>query len=253
VQSATGLDIEIIPTVEEARLALAGCAPLLDPTVPHAIVFDIGGGSTELLWVHVRPPVHPGGRVRTEIRGVISLPFGVVSLTERFASEKPPRIGFEQTVARVIDSFRSFDAKYGIARQIQRGGVQMLGSSGTVTTLAGISLGLPRYDRGRIDGIRFDFPEIRRVIAALVDMTPEARIAEPCIGIGRADLMLAGCAIVEALCRVWPVGRLRVADRGVREGILDGLMVARPWRPGPKIVDIASCAPRQILGTLSPS
>ena len=222
VREATGLELEIIPTAEEARLALAGCAPLLDARLPHALVFDIGGGSTEILWVGVRR--RRSGRLRTEIRGVISLPFGVVSLTERFARGESGDLPFAEMVDYIRAAFRDFDAEWRIARQIARGGVQMLGSSGTVTTLAGMRLGLPRYDRSRVDGLLLNFGDIARIIRELVGMDADGRAAQPCIGVGRADLMLAGCAILEAICTTWPVGRLRVADRGVREGILSNLM-----------------------------
>ena len=227
VHQRTGLDLEIIPTEEEARLALAGCAPLLDPDRPHAVVFDIGGGSTELLWVAVNRCADSG--VETEIRDVISLPIGVVSLTERF----PPKPGdatgpavFAQMVDTVRDAFADFDRAWGIAAQVAAGGVQMLGSSGTVTTLAGMRLGLQRYERQRVDGTVLDFADIRRMTRKLVVMNAEERSREPCIGTVRSDLMIAGCAILEAICRSWKVGRLRVADRGVREGILAGLHAA---------------------------
>jgi len=222
VRGATGLELEVIETGEEARLALAGCAPLLDPRRPHAVVFDIGGGSTEILWVRVRPGRH--GRPRTEVRGVISVPFGVVALTERFQCGGPAPEVFAQMVEEMRRHFLEFDAAWGIREQIARGGVQMLGSSGTVTTLAGIKLGLQRYDRSQVDGGMLDFRDIADVTADLVAMDGVARAAQPCVGVGRADLMLAGCAILKAICTLWPVGRLRVADRGVREGILAGLM-----------------------------
>jgi len=227
VHARTGLDLEIIPTGEEARLALAGCAPLLDPDRPHAIVFDIGGGSTELLWVAV--DAGADGGVATEIRDVISLPFGVVSLTERFLPQPGAAFGpavFDRMVDVVRHSFADFDRDWGIAEQVSAGGVQMLGSSGTVTTLAGMRLGLPRYDRQRVDGTVLDFGDIRLITRRLVGMNALERAREPCIGVMRADLMIAGCAILEAICRTWPVGRLRVADRGVREGILAGLQAA---------------------------
>jgi exopolyphosphatase/guanosine-5'-triphosphate,3'-diphosphate pyrophosphatase len=226
VRERTGLELEIIPTEEEARLALAGCAPLLDAERRHAVVFDIGGGSTELLWVDVRPG---RGGVETRIRDVISLPLGVVSLTERF----PPRAGqatgpalFAEMVDTVRDAFADFDREWGIAEQVAAGGVQMLGSSGTVTTLAGMRLGLQRYERQRVDGTVLDFADIRQITRRLVTMNAVERAQEPCIGAMRSDLMIAGCAILEAICRTWKVGRLRVADRGVREGILAGLHAA---------------------------
>ena len=237
VRDATGLELEIIPTGEEARLALAGCAPLLDPRLPHALVFDIGGGSTEILWVGVRR--RRNGRLRTEIRGVVSLPFGVVSLTEAYLRGEAPGPVFDDMVAELRRSFAEFDAEWRIAQQIARGGVQMLGSSGTVTTLAGIHLGLIRYDRSRVDGMMLGFTEILRIIRELVGMDAIARAAQPCIGAGRADLMLAGCAILQAICSVWPVGRLRVADRGVREGILSGLM--EDARRAERAPDLGAC------------
>jgi exopolyphosphatase/guanosine-5'-triphosphate,3'-diphosphate pyrophosphatase len=226
VHERTGLDLEIIPTEEEARLALAGCAPLLDPHRPHAVVFDIGGGSTELLWVGV---TGCDGGVETEIRDVISLPFGVVSLTERFQPAIDEGAGpavFARMVETVRDAFADFDRGWGISQQVAAGGVQMLGSSGTVTTLAGMRLGLQRYERQRVDGTVLDFADIRRITRSLVGMNAAERAREPCIGAVRADLMIAGCAILEAICRTWKVGRLRVADRGVREGILAGLLAA---------------------------
>jgi exopolyphosphatase/guanosine-5'-triphosphate,3'-diphosphate pyrophosphatase len=117
-----------------------------------------------------------------------------------------------------------FEARYGIARRIARGEVQMLGSSGTVTTLAGVHLELPRYNRARVDGAALSFGAVRRVSRRLAGWSYAERAAHPCIGPERADLVLAGCAILEAVCTLWPVGRLRVADRGIREGILLGLV-----------------------------
>ncbi|HEV2678723.1 MAG TPA: Ppx/GppA phosphatase family protein [Aliidongia sp.] len=227
VHERTGLDLEIIPMEEEARLALAGCAPLLDPDRPHAVVFDIGGGSTELLWVAISPAADGG--IETQIRDVISLPLGVVSLTERFQPRPGDATGpavFAQMVDTVRDAFADFDRQWGIAQQVAAGGVQMLGSSGTVTTLAGMRLGLQRYERQRVDGTVLDFADIRKITRRLVVMNAAERAREPCIGAIRADLMIAGCAILEAICRTWKVGRLRVADRGVREGILAGLHAA---------------------------
>tara|TARA_B100000161_G_scaffold194827_1_gene141564 strand:- start:432 stop:806 length:375 start_codon:yes stop_codon:yes gene_type:complete len=102
----------------------------------------------------------------------------------------------------------------------------MLGTSGTVTTLAGVHLGLKRYDRRRVDGTWLEDGDVSRMIDQLRDMPYEARVDNPCIGADRADLVLAGCAILEAIRRRWSCSRLRVADRGLREGILTELMAA---------------------------
>ena len=231
VRSVTGLDLEVISTHEEARLAVAGCAPLLDPGQRHALVFDIGGGSTEVSWVDIGPGRN--NTVSTRIRGVVSLPFGVVSLTDRYHHRGATRAVYEEMVELVAAEFRSFDRDWKIGDRIADGQVQMLGSSGTVTTLAGMRAALPRYDRGQVDGTYLDFSDIGRLCTSLVAMSSAEREAQPCIGPSRGDLMIAGCAILEAICMIWPVGRLRVADRGVREGILAGLWDearVRPWR-----------------------
>ena len=223
VRERTGIEIEIISTAEEARLVVAGCAPLLDRRVPHAVVFDIGGGSTELVWLAV--PRDP--RLPVEVVDSLSLPEGVVTLTDRFGGRDVSRETYDAMVAEMNAALSPFEARNRIAPQIARGAVQMLGSSGTVTTLAGIHLALPRYNRARVDGTALGFAEARAVSERLLGLCYAARAAHPCIGSDRADLVLAGCAILEAICRLWPVGRLRVADRGIREGILLGLLGAR--------------------------
>jgi exopolyphosphatase/guanosine-5'-triphosphate,3'-diphosphate pyrophosphatase len=231
VRESTGLELEVIPTHEEARLAVAGCAPLLDPEQRNALVFDLGGGSTEVSWVDVT--YGRGNTVRTWIRSVVSLPFGVVSLTDRYRHRASTRPVYDEMVELVAAEFRDFDRRLHIGRRVARGEVQMLGSSGTVTTLAGIHAALPRYERSLVDGTYLDFADIGRICAELVAMSSSERAAQPCIGAGRSDLMIAGCAILEAICQIWPVGRLRVADRGVREGILAGLWDAarqHQWR-----------------------
>jgi len=219
VRDETGLAVEIITAMEEASLALAGCATLLDDACPHAVVFDIGGGSTELMWSRLAPD-RPGA----ELIDSISLPLGVINLSENFGGDMLSADAFERMVAMVRAPIEAFEARHGIGAQIAAGRVQMLGTSGTVTTLAGIHLGLPFYDRAQVDGCYLDFLELRHVTHRLMALDCKGRAQEPCIGPSRADLVLAGCAILEAICRVWPVGRLRVADRGVREGILHNLM-----------------------------
>jgi exopolyphosphatase/guanosine-5'-triphosphate,3'-diphosphate pyrophosphatase len=228
VRQATGLELEIIPSAEEARLVLAGCAPLLANQAGHALVFDIGGGSTEVLFVETRP--QRTGVPATVIKGVMSIPYGVVSLTERFGNHTDEGQMFAAMVTLVRSYLTAFDADWQITREVAEGRVQMLGSSGTVTTLAAIELGLSRYDRTRVDGVSLDFAAIERSASLLVENGSAGRMAQPCIGAARADLMIAGCAILTAICRTWPVGRLRVADRGVREGILADLVDAARLR-----------------------
>ncbi|MBV9522459.1 MAG: Ppx/GppA family phosphatase [Alphaproteobacteria bacterium] len=222
VRETTGIAIETITTEEEARLAVAGCAPLLDRRQPYAIVFDIGGGSTELVWL--RLPAQSGRHA--EILGSISLPFGVVTLTERYGGDVIAPDRYAAMVREAAASMADFAIRHEIARQLAAGTVQMLGSSGTVTTLAGIQLDLPRYIRNVVDGSMLGFAAIAAISARLAAMSCAERAAHPCIGSERADLVVAGCAILAAICALWPVGRLRVADRGVREGILLNLVTA---------------------------
>lgn len=219
VHAQTGLKIEIISSAEEAELALGGCTPLLEPCSSHALVFDIGGGSTELMWVE-----RDGSETGFRIRKSASLPLGVINLSEICGADRVTTQMFETMVAKVIPSLEAFDGSGEIRDKIGRGEVQMLGTSGTVTTLAGIHLGLPKYDRARVDGSYMGFEDARAVNAKLLALDRMGRAAVPCIGPTRADLVLAGCAILEAILRTLPVGRLRVADRGIREGILFDLM-----------------------------
>ncbi|MBL8697326.1 MAG: Ppx/GppA family phosphatase [Alphaproteobacteria bacterium] len=218
VERDTGINLEIIAPREEAELALASCAPLLDPRQPYAVLFDIGGGSTEVTWLS-----HAGDG-RWDIIDSISLPCGVVAFAERFGGDAMPQADYLRMVAEVADRLIPFEQRHRIAPSIAAGQVQMLGTSGTVTTLSGLKLNLPRYDRRVVDGSWLDFTDIVRLSHALAGLDFAGRAAQPCIGAERADLVVAGCAILEAICRIWPVGRLRVADRGLREGIILGLM-----------------------------
>jgi exopolyphosphatase/guanosine-5'-triphosphate,3'-diphosphate pyrophosphatase len=223
VRDSTGIAIEIISSGEEARLVVTGCAPLLDRRAPHAVVFDIGGGSTELVWLKV--PRDAG--MAPEVLDFLSLPNGVVTLTDRYGGREVSRATYGAMVAEMREALRPFEERHRIAERIARGEVQMLGSSGTVTTLAGIHLELPRYNRALVDGTALTFACARAVSERLIALDYDGRVAHPCIGSDRADLVLAGCAILEAICQLWPVGRLRVADRGIREGILLGLVASR--------------------------
>jgi exopolyphosphatase/guanosine-5'-triphosphate,3'-diphosphate pyrophosphatase len=222
VREELGIELEIISTAEEARLVVTGCAPLLHPRIPYAIVFDIGGGSTEIVWLrHVQMRRKPPN---LEILGSVSLPFGVVTFTERFGGiEVSPAI-YRAMVAEAEAALAPFERAHGIRREVRACQVQMLGSSGTVTTLAGVNLALPRYVRALVDGSTLTFGQIDLVSRHLARLDLDGRAASPCVGRERADLVLSGCAILDAICATWPVGRLRVADRGIREGILFDLM-----------------------------
>jgi exopolyphosphatase/guanosine-5'-triphosphate,3'-diphosphate pyrophosphatase len=223
VRKETGIVLEIISTAEEARLVVTGCTPLLHPHIPDAIVFDIGGGSTEIVWLRQGRDV----RRRPQILGSISLPFGVVTFTERFGGiEVTPAI-YRAMVAEAEAALAPFECEHKIRARVETHWVQMLGSSGTVTTMAGVHLALPRYIRAVVDGSTLTFAQIAAVSRHLAGLDIDGRAASPCIGRERADLVLSGCAILDAICATWPVGQLRVADRGIREGILFDLIQGR--------------------------
>lgn len=231
VQRDLGMNLEILTRELEAQLAVSGCAPLIDEHSDHALVFDIGGGSSELVWLDLAQRKNNWRRSLADrleatdcIAAWTSLPAGVVTLAEQFGGHDVDRGGFENMVSEVERLLKPFEAKYQFADRIRDGNVHFLGTSGTVTTVAGILLNLARYDRNRVDGCWLAADDVRRVTYDLLDQSYDQRVAQPCIGKDRADLVLAGCAILEALMRTWPARRLRVADRGLREGILTLLM-----------------------------
>ena len=231
VRDQVGLEIELLTPEAEARLAVAGCAALLDGQSDLALVFDIGGGSSELIWLDLsrrRTPWRRSIADRLEAQSCIaawtSLPVGVVTLAEQFGGRHVTRDVFEAMVARVLELLRPFEQRYGFRDRIAKRPAHLLGTSGTVTTVAGIHLGLKRYERSRVDGCWMRSDEARQVTDRLLACSYEERMAEPCIGRDRADLVLAGCAILEAILQLWPCETLRVADRGLREGILASLM-----------------------------
>lgn len=231
VKRETGLDIEILSRENEAKLAVSGCAALLDGRSDLALVFDIGGGSSELIWLDLSRRQRGHGRSiadRMEVQGCIaawtSLPVGVVTLAERFGGRHVDGPLFEEMVAHVVSLLAPFEAQCKFRERIRRQRSHLLGTSGTVTTVAGIHLGLRRYDRSKVDGCWMRVSDARAVTSRLIGQTYDERVAEPCIGRERADLVLAGCAILEAVTRMWPCEQLRVADRGLREGILASLM-----------------------------
>jgi exopolyphosphatase / guanosine-5'-triphosphate,3'-diphosphate pyrophosphatase len=221
VAAEAGLELEIIDSATEARLAAAGCTELVDPEAAGVILFDIGGGSSELVRLG-RPNGHWRGPPRPDIIGWASLPVGVVTLAERYGGTVVPRPVYDAMVAEVATFVENFAA----AHRVDLNGFHMLGTSGTVTTIAGVFLNLKRYDRRRVDGCWLSDGQISDVVAQLMDMSFDERAANPCIGVERADLVLAGCAILDAIRRAFPCRRLRVADRGLREGMLVEMMRA---------------------------
>ncbi|MEJ8475966.1 Ppx/GppA phosphatase family protein [Roseibium sp. H3510] len=227
VQKETGLALEVVDRETEARLAVAGCVTLVDQHADGVILFDIGGGSSEIVWLDLRNRSGARGFALTRfIRSWDSLPVGVVNLAERHGGVNVTFDVFEAMVADVAGHLAGFNLGDELTEAIASGSVHMLGTSGTVTTLAGIHLGLRRYDRRRVDGVWLEDHQVGAMIDRLREMSYEERVENPCIGADRADLVLAGCAILEAIRRRWTCSRLRVADRGLREGILTELMAA---------------------------
>jgi exopolyphosphatase/guanosine-5'-triphosphate,3'-diphosphate pyrophosphatase len=224
VRDETGIVLDIVSGEEEAELAVRGCLPLVDPDAADTLIFDIGGGSTELMWVT------RGEDGACEMCGWTSLPCGVVTLAERYGGLEVPPDVFEHMVAEVMSLLAPFQKNYGVRWRSPQAG-HFLGTSGTVTTIAGVHLDLARYDRRLIDGRWLSLAEVDEVTRRLTTMCYEERAAHPCVGRERADLVIAGCAIVEAIARLWPCERLRVADRGLREGILYKLMIEADNEP----------------------
>ncbi|HEY8300015.1 MAG TPA: Ppx/GppA phosphatase family protein [Methyloceanibacter sp.] len=231
VERQIGLRIEIVTQETEAKLAVSGCASLIDRNCDWALVFDIGGGSSELIWLDLARLGRPWRRTlhdRIDVQACIgawtSLPIGVVNLAERHGGRDVTPENYEAMIADVMAAVAPFEAQHRFGERIAGKRAHFLGTSGTVTTISGIHLKLPVYERSRVDGCWLSERDVRNVSGDLMGMTYAQRVAQPCIGQERADLVLAGCAILEALLRIWPCQRLRVADRGLREGILATLM-----------------------------
>lgn len=222
VEEEAGLKLEIIDRKTEARLAVSGCGPLVERGTDGVVLFDIGGGSSEIALIDLSR--HRTPRLANHIVSWTSLPVGVVSLAERFGGREVTHGVFEAMVDEVARLLDRFEGRGKLAHVAPGARFHLLGTSGTVTTLAGVHLGLERYDRRRVDGLWLDNDDVEAMIARLLSWDFEARVANPCIGADRADLVLAGCAILEAIRRCWPSERLRVADRGLREGMLSELM-----------------------------
>ena len=220
VHRETGIVLDIISAEEEARLAVLGCHILLEDGSGPAVIFDIGGGSTELVLIEQDGP-------KIEIVDWLSVPWGVVSLTETCGmdeSSPDARAARYAEMRRLVsESFAPFAGK--VDESVQPD-LRLLGTSGTVTTLASLHLGLPQYDRKAVDGLIVPADSMRSISTQLSTLSPAERRELPCIGNERADLVVAGCAILESIMDIWPADRLGVADRGIREGILRSLMSA---------------------------
>ena len=240
VREETGMTLEIVDRETEARLAVSGCSSLVERDTNSVVLFDIGGGSSEIALVDVRD--RRSRRLADHIVAWTSLQVGVVTLSEKFDGRNVTEKIFEDMIGHATELLHRFEDRNRLADRIGDDGFHLLGTSGTVTTLAGIHLDLPRYDRRRVDGLWMTADEVDAMNARLLSWSFDERVANPCIGADRADLVLAGCAILEAIRRTWPSNRLRVADRGLREGILTEMMAAdgvwrrgtNPWRSRPK-------------------
>lgn len=234
VAAETGLALEIVDRQTEASLATTGCAALVDERAEGVLLFDIGGGSSEVVWLKRCPGATAAageGAGLERMRHWTSLRLGVVTLAERFGGRDVDAAVYQAMVDEVAAALADFAAKVSAEARCRR--FHLLGTSGTVTTLAGVHLALPRYDRRRVDGLWMSSVEIDAAMARMRRMSYAERAAHGCIGPDRADLVLAGCAIFEAIRRAFPSTYVRIADRGLREGLLMQMMAADgAWRRG---------------------
>ncbi len=238
VHRETGLRLEVIPAEEEARLAVISCAPLVDSRTEQLLVIDIGGGSTELVWLDlsdvepdrrraailsVRLSLSNGALPPGQARVVdwISVPLGVATLREQFDDVEDDAARFALMSWHFEEQLQSFSPYENPA---PRDGFQIIGTSGTVTTVAASYLGLKRYDRTKVDGLTMTSAQIDQVIRDYLALGPDGRRRDPRIGRERHGLIMSGAAILQALMRVWPTDLMSVADRGLREGLLYALM-----------------------------
>ena len=225
IEKSTRLRFEIIDGKDEAELAAIGCGALFDRQFPHAIVFDIGGGSTEITCLSLK-------KGRYELQDMISLPLGVVRLSEKYDGKNMSQEIYTQIRDEAEKTIRSFAEKQTFHAD-NLNDIQLIGTSGTVTTLAAIHKGLKKYNRNIVDGAVMKRGEVVAVIQSLMNMSHEERQNNNCIGKERADLVLSGCAVLEAIIRAWPLENVKIADRGIREGIL--LRLIRKTRRRQKI------------------
>jgi len=217
-KNSAGIELEVISSKEEARLSVVGCLPLLNRNIKRVLVFDIGGGSTQISLARVTD------FGKTFIEGFVSLPYGVVTISEAFADHEMNTLEYSTVMERTQNILAEFEEKHHIYEAIANQEIQVIGTSGTVTVLGAVHLKLPRYNRSAVDGVAISAPDIEATINKIKTMGPEGRYKHPCIGQSKSDLTLAGCAIIEALTTFWPISEITIADRGIREGILLDLM-----------------------------
>lgn len=213
-----GIELEVISSKEEARLSVVGCLPLLNRSIKRVLVFDIGGGSTQISLARVTD------YGKTFIEGFVSLPYGVVTISEAFADHEMSTLEYSTVVDRTQNILKEFEERHHINEAIANQEIQVIGTSGTVTVIGAVHLKLPRYNRSAVDGIAISAPEVTATVNKIKTMGTEGRCKHPCIGQSKSDLTLAGCAIIEALTTFWPISEITVADRGIREGILLDMM-----------------------------
>ena len=218
VKKEAGIELEVISSKEEARLSVVGCLPLLNRNIKRVLVFDIGGGSTQISLARVTD------FGKTFIEGFVSLPYGVVTISEAFAGHEMSKLEYNTVLERTQSILQEFEDKHQIKDAILNQEIQVIGTSGTVTVIGAVHLKLPRYNRSAVDGIAISQPDINFTINKIKTMGAEGRCKHPCIGQSKSDLTIAGCAIIEALATFWPISEITVADRGIREGILLDLM-----------------------------
>lgn len=223
VRDELGLELELLDRRSEALLAAAGCSALAHKHAESVVLFDIGGGSTELVWLAMREKNHEPG-IAGRVRAWASLPIGVVTLAERHGGVEVTSETFEAMVAETLDALTEFAQSARLAPESR--GFHLLGTSGTVTTLGGLHLGLEKYDRRRVDGLWMKTQDVDTAIRNLLAMPYAERAANGCIGKDRADLVIAGAAIFEAIRRAFPSESMRIGDRGLREGMLIEMMRA---------------------------
>lgn len=237
VKSETGITLEVISPRVEARLAVMGCLTLIDKSKDVVMVFDIGGGSSELSWVDIRRIRAGEGTDRVHrppISAWASLPCGVVTLSEAIPGNSETPEGLAERYENMKSHVRELIAKAGCENRFTnvfaQGRGHLIGTSGTITSLAGIHLNLPYYQRDKVDGLWMDGADVTGLSRQMAAMTVKERANISCIGHDRASLLIAGCAIMDVLLEMWPAQSVRVADRGLREGMLMGLIASHNQR-----------------------